>query len=69
MYFIFESKEDIVTENLAPVFLGEWGTCYTDQSCVSSQSAWMECLTSFIKDNDLDWFYWYVCEERGEKRG
>jgi len=48
----------ISQQNIAPVFLGEFGTCYTDASCVSSQSEWMECFTSFLKTNDLDWFYW-----------
>ena len=49
-----------MTEQIAPLFVGEWGTCYTNAKCVSEQSAWMECFTSFLKDNDMDWFYWYV---------
>jgi len=58
--FLIPKWAYIVTEKIAPVFVGEFGTCYTDASCVQSQSTWMNCLTSFLKSNDLDWFYWSI---------
>jgi endoglucanase len=50
----------IFQEGIAPVFVGEWGTCYTPESCVRDASVWMECITWYLWNYDLDWFYWAI---------
>lgn len=47
----------------APVWIGEFGTCNYQQSCVSdtapgSQGQWFSSLVRFIAQNHLSWAYW-----------
>eukprot|EP01121_Diplochlamys_sp_Union-15-3_P022633 TRINITY_DN9707_c0_g1_i2.p1 TRINITY_DN9707_c0_g1~~TRINITY_DN9707_c0_g1_i2.p1 ORF type:complete len:379 (-),score=48.71 TRINITY_DN9707_c0_g1_i2:38-1174(-) len=65
-YNDFKSKLDnswgyIVNENIAPLWLGEFGTCHSSVSCVqgnSAQGIWFQYLIQYIKSNDLSWSYW-----------
>jgi endoglucanase len=46
-----------------PLWLGEFGTCNTADSCVESASNkrlgfWFQIITRYIQTNGLDWCYW-----------
>lgn len=48
-----------------PVWLGEFGTCNTAITCVSGGSsngrgAWFGFLTTYLRNESLDWSYWAV---------
>jgi endoglucanase len=48
-----------------PVWIGEFGTCNTATTCVSSTSNtdngfWFGLLTSYIQTHNLDWSYWSI---------
>ncbi len=45
----------------APVWIGEFGTCSNDLSCVQNSSVsgyWFLNFVRYLKENDLDWAYW-----------
>ena len=45
----------------APVWIGEFGTCSNDLSCVQNSSVsgyWFLNFIGYLKENDLDWDYW-----------
>ena len=47
----------------APVWVGEFGTCHTQSSCLESSSPgpygfWFESLLRYFSQYDLDWSYW-----------
>ncbi len=49
--------------NPQPLWLGEFGTCNTSDSCVTSASNselgfWFQIITRYIQLNSLDWGYW-----------
>ena len=51
--------------NPVPLWLGEFGTCNTADTCVqSSQSSdngyWFGFVTTYLQANDLDWSYWAI---------
>jgi endoglucanase len=50
----------IAHESIAPVFVGEWGTCYAPDLCVITSYIWMECITWYLWNYDFDWFYWAI---------
>ncbi|MGB8261039.1 MAG: glycoside hydrolase family 5 protein [Terracidiphilus sp.] len=54
----------LVTQvSVAPLWVGEFGTCNSADSCVASSRAadngyWFGFLASYLAANDLDWAYW-----------
>jgi endoglucanase len=57
----------------APVWVGEFGTCHTSDTCVadtSGQGLWFGALTQYLANADIDWSYWAVngTEARGAGR-
>jgi endoglucanase len=42
----------------APVWVGEFGTCHLDNSCVGGQ--WFPNFIRYLKDGDIDWSYWAI---------
>ena len=45
----------------SPVWIGEFGTCSNDPSCVEDSSAggfWFLNFIRYLKENDVDWAYW-----------
>lgn len=45
----------------APVWVGEFGTCHTDSSCLqggSSQGSWFASFIAYLQQTDFDWSYW-----------
>ncbi|MGA3043612.1 MAG: cellulase family glycosylhydrolase, partial [Bryobacteraceae bacterium] len=58
-----------------PVWVGEFGTCHTDVSCVTSSSAgtggfWFSNFQQYLQQRDADWSYWALngTEARGDTR-
>ncbi|MHB1856456.1 MAG: glycoside hydrolase family 5 protein [Acidobacteriaceae bacterium] len=48
-----------------PIWIGEFGTCNTSSTCVSSSTAgangyWFGFLTTYIQTYSLDWSYWSI---------
>jgi aryl-phospho-beta-D-glucosidase BglC (GH1 family) len=59
----------------APIWVGEFGTCDYQQSCVTdtspgSQGQWFSSLVRYIAEKHLSWGYWAVngTESTGESR-
>lgn len=55
----------VTGSNPQPVWLGEFGTCNTSSTCVSSSNNadsgfWFGLVTSYIQEHDLDWSYWAI---------
>eukprot|EP01111_Echinosteliopsis_oligospora_P013210 TRINITY_DN4677_c0_g1_i1.p1 TRINITY_DN4677_c0_g1~~TRINITY_DN4677_c0_g1_i1.p1 ORF type:complete len:387 (+),score=70.43 TRINITY_DN4677_c0_g1_i1:487-1647(+) len=53
----------LLSDNTAPVILGEFGTCNIADSCVystvpSSQGLYFNCLIEAIQEYSIDWAYW-----------
>ena len=51
--------------NPQALWIGEFGTCNTATTCVSSTSSadggyWFSFLTTYIQQNSLDWSYWAI---------
>ena len=51
--------------NPQPVWVGEFGTCNSADTCVSSISSadsgyWFSMFTSYVRQNNLDWSYWAI---------
>jgi endoglucanase len=47
----------------APVWVGEFGTCNTSAvNCLTAttQGAWWQTITSYLRKTDVDWSYWAV---------
>jgi endoglucanase len=49
--------------NPQPLWLGEFGTCNTADTCVASSKNtdlgfWFQIITAYIETNHLDWCYW-----------
>jgi endoglucanase len=45
----------------APVWVGEFGTCHTSDSCVSGstgQGLWFSGIREYLTEADIDWSYW-----------
>jgi len=58
-----------------PVWVGEFGTCHTDVSCVTSSTAgtggfWFSNFQQYLQQHDADWSYWALngTEARGDTR-
>jgi hypothetical protein len=61
--------------NPQPLWIGEFGTCNTADTCVNSGSNgdlgfWFNMITAFIEQNGIDWTYWAVngTESTGSSR-
>jgi endoglucanase len=57
----------------APVWVGEFGTCHTGDTCVTDttgQGLWFSALRQYLANADIDWAYWAVngTEARGTGR-
>jgi endoglucanase len=57
----------------APVWVGEFGTCHTSDTCVddtSGQGFWFNAFTQYLAGADIDWSYWALngTEARGTGR-
>jgi endoglucanase len=55
----------VTSSNPQPLWIGEFGTCNTSDSCVSSTNNsdlgfWFQIITRYIQSNSLDWGYWPV---------
>jgi endoglucanase len=54
----------ILTQNqsyTAPIWVGEFGTCHGDASCVASatgQGFWFDSIRRYLVEADIDWSYW-----------
>jgi endoglucanase len=49
--------------NPQPLWMGEFGTCNTSDTCVTSASNrdlgfWFQIITRYMQSNQLDWCYW-----------
>ncbi len=49
----------------APVYVGEFGTCYTSVTCYRSLTAgsyglWYQAMLQYLAEHRLDWAYWAV---------
>jgi len=53
--------------NIAPVWLGEFGGRLTDNS--STEGKWQNRLTDYIHNNSLHWSYWCVNPNGGDTGG
>jgi endoglucanase len=52
-------------KNPQPLWVGEFGTCNTKDSCVNSGSNadlgfWFNMITAYFQQNGIDWTYWAV---------
>ena len=55
----------ITGSNPEPLWVGEFGTCNTAASCVSSSSSsdngqWFGFITTYLQENSADWSYWSI---------
>ncbi len=55
----------ITGSNPQPLWVGEFGTCNSADTCVSSVNSadlgyWFSMFSSYVRDNNLDWSYWAV---------
>jgi endoglucanase len=55
----------VTGSNPQPLWIGEFGTCNTANTCVNSGSNgdggyWFNILTAYIQQNSVDWTYWAV---------
>lgn len=55
----------VTGSNPQPVWIGEFGTCDTADTCVTSDNAsdlgyWFNFFTTFIRQYNLDWSYWAI---------
>jgi endoglucanase len=51
--------------NPQPLWIGEFGTCNSGNTCVNSSSEsdlgnWFNAMTSYVEANGLDWSYWAI---------
>lgn len=51
--------------NPQPLWIGEFGTCDTASTCVTSENAadlgyWFTAMTSFVEDYGINWSYWAI---------
>lgn len=55
----------VTGSNPQPLWVGEFGTCNSADTCVSSISSsnlgyWFNMVTSYLRQNNLDWDYWAI---------
>jgi endoglucanase len=55
----------VTGSNPQPLWIGEFGTCNTADTCDSSSSNgdlgfWFNAMTSFVRDYGVDWSYWAI---------
>ncbi len=55
----------ITGSNPQPFWIGEFGTCHTASTCVSSTSNtdngyWFGLITSYLEAHNVDWSYWAI---------
>jgi endoglucanase len=55
----------VTGSNPQPLWIGEFGTCNTASTCVSSPSSgdngyWFGFLTTYLRQHSLDWSYWAI---------
>jgi endoglucanase len=55
----------VTGSNPQPLWVGEFGTCNSADTCVSSSSSsdsgyWFSMFTSYVRQNNLDWSYWAI---------
>ena len=55
----------VTGSNPQPLWIGEFGTCNTATTCVSSTSSsdngyWFGYLTAYLQQNSVDWSYWAI---------
>ena len=59
----------ISKDNIAPVWVGEFGGPQNDASSSTTELQWINALTSYIKSNNLYWSYWDVNPDSGGTGG
>jgi endoglucanase len=65
-YGAFRAKLDqrwgyILTANLAPLYLSEFGTCTNPsprEQCDPLDPTYLEFITRYLRESDMDWAYW-----------
>ncbi len=55
----------VTGSNPQQVWIGEFGTCNSADTCDSSNSSadlgyWFSMVSSYVRDNNLDWSYWAI---------
>lgn len=55
----------VTGSNPQPVWIGEFGTCNSADTCVTSDNAsdlgyWFSFFTTFVRQYNLDWSYWAI---------
>lgn len=55
----------VTGNNPQPLWVGEFGTCNSAATCVSSNNSadlgfWFSMITSYLRQNNLDWSYWAI---------
>jgi hypothetical protein len=55
----------VTGSNPQPLWIGEFGTCNSADTCVSSSSSsnlgyWFNMFSSYVRQNNLDWSYWAI---------
>jgi endoglucanase len=55
----------VTGSNPQPLWIGEFGTCYTASTCIDSSNSsdggyWFNMLTAFMQQYGLDWTYWAI---------
>lgn len=55
----------VTGSNPQPLWVGEFGTCNSADTCVSSSSSadlgyWFSMFSTYARDNNLDWSYWAI---------
>lgn len=55
----------VTGSNPQPVWIGEFGTCNSGNTCVSSSNAtdlgyWFQVMSSYVEQYGLDWSYWAI---------
>ena len=53
----------VTGSNPQPLWIGEFGTCNTADTCIDSDSSsdggyWFNMVTAYIQQNGIDWTYW-----------
>ena len=59
----------ISKDNIAPVWVGEFGGPQNDANSSSAELQWINALTSYIKSNNLYWTFWDVNPNSGDTGG
>jgi endoglucanase len=55
----------LVTENIAPVLIGEFGTRYETEK----DRQWLQSFQAYIRQNKLNWTFWSLNPDSGDTGG